>query len=177
MGKFRFFVLLFASCGESVTGSCSSSRFSWFLRNRERLTTTFRRRRRGIISSRRRRRARTEKRHVYPLFSSSATKRLFQLALCGEQREMRTATTDEMSAAYKPSSRLLLFVSNYSAKKPSPFSPFPPRLSSLSSPFPPLPLVLNLPSSPTLRKTCWCSNRTNPRARLRSPRNTREISS
>ena len=68
-----------------------SSRFSWFLRNRERLTTTFRRRRRGIISSRRRR-ARTKKRHVYPLFSSSATKRLFQLALCGEQREMRTAT-------------------------------------------------------------------------------------
>jgi len=93
-GEISLLVLLFcSSCGASVTGSCSSSRFSWFLRNREHLTTTFRRRR-GIISSRRRR-ARTKKRRAHLLFSSSATKR-FQLALCGEQREMRTAMTDEM---------------------------------------------------------------------------------
>jgi hypothetical protein len=38
-----------------------------------------------VFMSSRRRRTRTEKRRAYPLFSSSATKRFLQLALCGER--------------------------------------------------------------------------------------------
>ena len=95
MGKMRFFVCaaLLLFWGASVTGSCSSSsRFSWFLRNRERFTTTFRRRRASFSSVKGGGGERGLKRDAHTRFSRPPQRSVCFNSLCAESETTRTAT-------------------------------------------------------------------------------------
>ena len=84
MGKMRFFVLLFVRSERNGILFLFFSFLLVFTKSRA-FHDNFQKKKSVVFISSRRRRARTEKRCVYPLFSSSATKRLFQLALRGER--------------------------------------------------------------------------------------------
>ena len=86
-GKFPLLCSSFCFCGASQERGSSDFFFSLllvFTKSRA-FHDNFKKKKSVVFISSRRRRARTKKRHVYPLFSSSATKRLFQLALRGER--------------------------------------------------------------------------------------------
>ena len=86
-GKFTLLCSAFCFCGAEQERGSSDFFFSLllvFTKSRA-FHDNFKKKKSVVFISSRRRRARTEKRCVYPLFSSSATKRLFQLALRGER--------------------------------------------------------------------------------------------
>ena len=87
-GKFTLLCSAFCFCGAEQERGSSDFFFSFLLvfTKSKAFHDNFQKKKSVVfISSRRRRRTRTKKRRAYPLFSSSATKRLFQLALRGER--------------------------------------------------------------------------------------------